>query len=311
MTAMHRHLTGLWGAWWVVPGAVLSAYVLLIWSIGDLRPEHVIIPAIGGTLAYAGPRTKQFFLDALPYLVVGVGYDSVRYARKLAVTADRVLGCGLRDAELALFAVAPGVTPQDWFALHHTPALDLLFSVPYAIFAYVAIVYAAYLYFVDRPRMRHYLWAFALANFMSFAMWLAVPAAPPWYIRAHGCAIDLGAAPSAAALLRVDQYLGIDYFQRFYSRTASVFGAMPSMHCAYPMLGLLTAWNKIGWKTRPIHVAYVISMATAAVYLDHHWILDAVAGWLCAGVAVFVSGRVLARVTVRTEPELRPEAASC
>lgn len=295
MMAAVAHVRALWGPWWLLPGGLPLAYAATIWAIGDLRPEHLIVPAIVILLAYATARTKQFFVDVLPYVLVVFAYDMVRYARAAVLTPDRVLGCGLRDAELALFGVAPGVTPQDWFQRHHAPFFDILFSVPYAIFAYLAIVYAAYLYFADRQRMRHYLWAFALANFFSFALWLIVPAAPPWYIRQYGCGIDLSVAPSPAALLRVDHYLGIDYFQTFYSRAASVFGAMPSMHCAYPLLGLLTAWKKIGYKTRPLHIAYALLMFGAAVYLDHHWILDAIAGWILAFLSVVIAGRILRR----------------
>jgi inositol phosphorylceramide synthase catalytic subunit len=293
LAAIRDHVTRLWGRYWLLPGGLPLAYALVIWKIGDLRPEHLIVPAIAIALAYGSLRSKRFFVDVIPYLLVIFAYDMVRYARAAVLTPERVIGCGLRDAELALFAVAPGVTPQDWFARHHTPALDLLLSVPYAIFAYLAIAYAGYLYFVDRSRMRHYLWAFAIANFMSFALWLLIPAAPPWYIREYGCAIDLSVQPSAAALTRVDHMLGIDYFQRFYSRAASVFGAMPSMHCAYPLLGLLTAWRATSWKTRPLHIAYAVMMFVAAVYLDHHWILDAIAGWALAIVAVFLSARIL------------------
>jgi len=243
-------------------------------------------------------------------------YDVVRYARKALVTSDRVMGCGLRDAEAALFHVAPGVTFQDYLVAHNHPALDLIFAVPYAIFVYLAFVYAAYLYFVDRPRMRHYLWAYMIGNFISFVCWLAIPAAPPWYIRDHGCTIDMAALPSpAAALLRVDAMLGMHYFETFYSRAASVFGAMPSMHCAYPMIGLLTAWKSIGWKTKPLHLLYVAIMFTAAVYLDHHWILDGLAGWLVALVAVVLAKKLLIRFNLlnRKEPapgEERPSPAS-
>jgi membrane-associated phospholipid phosphatase len=219
----------------------------------------------------------------------------VRYARQAVLSSDRVLGCELRSAELSLFAVAPGVTPQDWFARHHNPVLDLICAVPYTIFVYVAFIYAAYLYFKDRPRMRRYLWSFAIANYISFALWLVIPAAPPWYLRANGCTIDLSAAPSAAALLRVDQLFGMQYFETFYSRAASVFGAMPSMHCAYPLIGLLTAWRVASWRTRPVHLIYTGLMFFAAVYLDHHWILDAIAGWAVAVVAVLLATRLTAR----------------
>ncbi|MNC94663.1 PAP2 superfamily protein [compost metagenome] len=72
---------------------------------------------------------------------------------------------------------------------------------------------------------------------------------------------------------------------------------MPSMHCAYPLLGLLTAWKATTWKTRWIHVAYTALMFSAAVYLDHHWILDAIAGWILAIVAVLVAKRLLPKET--------------
>jgi inositol phosphorylceramide synthase catalytic subunit len=293
---MH-HLTRLWGRWWPLPGGVPLAYLAVMIAIGDVRPEHFIILGIACFLAYFSQKTKRFFVDVSPYLVVAIGYDIVRYLRRVFVTPDRVMGCELRKAEVALFHVSPGVTFQDWFAVHHSPVADLIFCVPYAIFAYVALIYAGFLYFVDRGRMRHYLWAFMIANYISFSMWLIIPAAPPWYLREYGCAIDMSVQPSAAALLRVDAMLGIDYFRTFYSRAASVFGAMPSMHCAYPLLGLLTAWKATTWKTRWIHVAYTALMFSAAVYLDHHWILDAIAGWVLAVVAVLVAKRLLPKET--------------
>ncbi|MBX3129079.1 MAG: inositol phosphorylceramide synthase [Polyangiaceae bacterium] len=303
------HPRKLWGAYWPLPGLILASYAAAMFAIGDLRIEHVVIPLLACVMAYATPRTKRFFSDASPYLAVGIGYDLVRYARAWVLTPEQVWGCGLRELELRTFAVAPGVTLQDYFAAHNSALFDLLFAIPYAIFVYVALAYAAYLFFVDRPRMRHYLWAFAIANFISFAMWLVIPAAPPWYIREFGCAIDLSAAPSPAALARVDALLGIDYFARFYSRAASVFGAMPSMHCAYPVIGLLTAWRAASWRTRPIHMAYCALMVSAAVYLDHHWVWDALAGIAVAGVATWTAKRALAHFELSRGPALAAEPA--
>jgi len=290
--SVQEHVTSLWGRWWPLPLLLLPAYSLLMLLLGDLRGEHLGITLTVFILAVVGPRTKRFLVDASPYFAVALGYDLVRYARPVFVSADRVLACGLRDAELALFGVGNGHTPGDWLQGHHLPGLDLFFAVPYTVFIYVAFSYAAYLYVVDRRRMRRFLWSFAIANYISFAVWMILPAAPPWYIRSAGCVVDMSAAPSAAGLLRVDHMLGISYFQTFYGRSASVYGAMPSMHCAYPVLGLLTAWKAAGWKTRPLHLFYSVWMFGAALYLDHHWILDAMGGWLVAVVAVYLSGKL-------------------
>jgi membrane-associated phospholipid phosphatase len=274
------------------------AYILVVAAIGDFRPEHGLIVALVCALAYATQRTKQFFLSASPYLITGIAYDALRYPRAAVVTSSQVLGCGLRSAEARLFGVGPDTTLQDWFAVNNLPALDLFCAVPYFAFAYVVLGYASYLYFVDRARMHHFLWAYAIANFIAFACWIVLPAAPPWYLRAHGCAIDLSSAPSPAALVRVDALLGISYFSGFYSRANSVFGAIPSMHCAFPLLGLLTAWKHISWRTRPIHIAYTLAMAFSAVYLDHHWVIDVLAGWAVAAVAVVLASKAIAAYKV-------------
>jgi hypothetical protein len=285
-------------------------YVLAIAAAGQLRFEHTLLVLVVVGLSSFGPRTRAFLGDIAPYILVLIGYDTVRYARDVFVSADRVAACGLRQLELATFAVSPGVTLQDWFQLHHAPFWDVVFAVPYTVFAYLALIYSAYLYFVDRPRMRRYLWAFAIANFMSFVVWMALPAAPPWYVRAHGCDVSMSALPNAAGLLRVDELFGIHYYERFYSRAAFVFGAMPSMHCAYPMLGLLTAWRSTTWKTRPIHLLYALTMFIGSNYLDHHWVWDGLAGIALAGASVWLAGKLVGGESARSSaPGALAEAA--
>jgi inositol phosphorylceramide synthase catalytic subunit len=262
---------------------------------GQLRPEHILIGGAVLVMGLASRKTQQITAALYPGVLVALASDAIRFVIPIFVTPGRVHGCDLRDLELKLFAVAPNMTPGDWLQQHTSPFWDVIFAVPYAAFLYVVPLYALYLYVKDRERMAFYLWAFAIAHLIGFALWLIVPAAPPWYIRLYGCAIDVKAAANAAGLLRVDDLFGITYFKQFYGRAANAFGAMPSLHVVFPLVGLLTALGKATWRTLPVHVLYASAMMVASVYLDHHWILDGLAGVLVAVAAVYIAAKMLGR----------------
>jgi membrane-associated phospholipid phosphatase len=241
--------------------------------------------AHGATEISRWSSARRLFVDISPVLAVGVGYALLKYVLAEVVTAPRVVSCGLRALDLALFSVRPNTTVGEALAQAHTPLFDVLSAVPYAAFLYIALGYGAYLYFRDRERMRRYVLALAVANCIAFAFWLLLPAAPPWYVHAHGCSVVMPATPSAAGLNRVDALFGMHYFGNFYARASQIFGAMPSLHCAYPLLGLLSAWKVSNGRFRLVHGVYCIWMALAALYLDHHWLVDVIAGWCVAVVA--------------------------
>lgn len=290
------HVLDLWGPhWWFIP-LLPGVYAGALFAIGDLRWEHVVIASTVAALGFGSRTTKSFFVLAFPFLLTAWGDDAIRYLIPTFVTSDRVLGCPMRNAELALFSVGPNETLSDYFAVHHAPVFDVLAAIPYAIFWMFPLVYAGYLFYADRPRLSFYLWSLFLAQAVVWFVWLAFPAAPPWYVRAHGCFIDASAAPSAAALLRVDDLFGIHYFQSFYSRGMTTFGALPSGHCVFPMIGLLTAWRFASWRTWPLHVSYTLSMIVASTYLDHHWLIDGLTAWLVSAAAVAIVAIVLRRM---------------
>jgi hypothetical protein len=274
----------------LLPG--LYALALLVFH-GDLRPEHSVIGLLALGLGLFGRRTASLYRELLPIVVTGIGYDCVRYARALWVTPERVLSCSFRAAERAILPLRGGTTLPEWFMSHHVAAADLAAAIPYFAFVYVAVGYAVWLRFRDPHKMALFAWAFAFANWISFVVWILVPVAPPWYVHAHDCSVSLAALPSPAGLSRVDALLGIPYFGHFYARAASVFGALPSMHCAYPMLGLLTAWRGAGKKERALHLGYAAWMASSAVYLGHHGVIDVLAGWATALAGVLLSRLVL------------------
>jgi membrane-associated phospholipid phosphatase len=59
-----------------------------------------------------------------------------------------------------------------------------------------------------------------------------------------------------------------------------------------------------------LHLLYAVWMFAAAVYLDHHWILDAIGGWVVAGVSVLAAGWGLRRVGIWPADADRPSGTS-
>jgi hypothetical protein len=287
-----RQLTQPIGAAWFVANLLLpvgpAIYAAIMYVIGDLRVEHIAIAAGTLVLGYASRWTKSILVAVAPGLLILLGYDVMRYVRPLFVVPSRVLGCSVRDFDLSLFGVGPNMTLSDYFATHHWLAADLYFAIPYSIFIVVTLAYCVYLFHFDRQRLSRYLWALALVHAMAFIVWLAMPVAPPWYIRAHGCGIIPGTLPNPAGLGRLDRLLGGPYFYEFYVRGPDVFGAIPSLHCAFPAVGLITAWRVATWRTWPFHLLYLFSMLGASIYLGHHWTMDGLIAWLMAAVAVLI-----------------------
>jgi inositol phosphorylceramide synthase catalytic subunit len=260
---------------WIAPFVLYAIYSA---ARSDLRVEHFLMIAAVTAFVVIGPRTRALLPGLYPFALVGLLYDAMRPYQTLGVSESRVLLCDLRAVESRFFG-SGGATLHDFFLTHHTPALDLFCAVPYATFVLWCIGGAVWLYVKDRPAMLRFAWGFLLLNVMGFVTYHALPAAPPWYFHARGCVVDLATRPSEGpALARVDALLGISYFHGMYAKASSVFGALPSLHCAYPLLLVIEGWRSFGPRLRTAAVAYWLVMVFSAIYLDHHWVLDALLG---------------------------------
>ncbi len=271
-----------WPLWTLLVAIPFVAHAAWAWSRGSFRWETGLVLAVLLALLAAGQPARRLLLGVYPLGLVGLLYDSMRVVERVGVTASTVHLCDLRERELALFGIpsAQGrVTLHDWFVAHPSAWLDDLCAIPYATFIFVCVACAVWLYVRDYHRMRRFAWCFLALNVAGFVTYHLYPAAPPWYFHAHGCAVDLQAHASAgAALTRVDSRLGIPFFAGMYGRASDVFGAMPSLHCAYALLVLLEGWATFGVVLRAAATAFFASMCFAAVYLDHHWVLDVLGG---------------------------------
>lgn len=194
----------------------------------------------------------------------------------------------LFDLEARLFSVTTSEGPRalsDVVSRHTSPWLDALSGITYFLFVAEVVVAAAFLFFRARPKALELSLGFLVVNLLGWAIWFVYPAAPPWYVDQYGTGpalLDVVSSP--AGLARVDAWLGVPLATDFYSKSANVFGAVPSLHVAYATVVAFASWSLRGWP-RFATIVFALSMAFSAVYLRHHYILDVLAG---AGLALLV-----------------------
>jgi membrane-associated phospholipid phosphatase len=235
-------------------------------------------------------RTAAAFVGHLaPIPAAGLVYEVLRglfHHRGSVHVGD------LFELEARLFSVATADGPRalsEVVSRHTSPWLDALSGATYCLFLIEVVAAASYLFFRARAKALEVSVGFLLVNLVGWAIWFVYPAAPPWYVDQYGMGpalLDVVSSP--AGLARVDAWLGLPIATTFYSKSANVFGALPSLHVAYATLVAVIAAPLGGW-VRWATIGFALSMAFSAVYLRHHYILDVVTG---GALAVLVGGLV-------------------
>ncbi len=284
-----------WPVWWASLsnlrryGAVsfVAAYWAGLAAVGDLRSDHLLIGGVLASLSIGGRTANAVLRFVFPLLLTGILYDSKRYyghyfRREVYVELPYAF-------DLRFFGVETPegrLTPNEYWQKHTHAFLDFICGIFYLGFIAIYISISVWHVFllprrtkdpVQRRRAEvigpYVMWAFFWVNMLGYSTYYWFPAAPPWYVTLHG----LGPAimttlPNAAGALRFDELLGIHIFQAMYSKGVDVFGAIPSLHIAYPMLSLLFAFHLRS--LRLFAIFFYAIMCFAAVYLNHHYILD-------------------------------------
>lgn len=286
---------------WIAPTLVVSFW-LAFFALGDLKGDYLLSGSAIIFLSFAGPYGRKILFFLLPLILTGLVYESQRYFGEFIRARIRVSEPYHYD--LFLFGVeteAGRLTLNEWWQLHTHWIIDLVTGFFYIAFIPIFILLAAYMQFwVSRrgtkkcsakemsrlsPKM---MWTFFYVNVLGYSTYYWYPAAPPWYVAEHGFGpAKLDTPPNAAGCLRFDEILGTNIFSEFYGRSADVFGAIPSLHCAYPLIAVFFAF-RFG-TARTISVIYMVGVCFAAVYLNHHYVIDIIWGAAYAfGVSWFV-----------------------
>jgi len=267
-----------------------AAYLAAMYALGGPGPEHFLLAGIALVLSLWNDDSRRLALIGLPYLLYALVYDSMRwyadYIRSPIVHVHEPY-----DFDLRWFGIH-GLTPNEWLQRHTSAALDLICGLAYTPMLFIGESVLLSIYFIAKGKIRRaerFTWIFVISNFIGFAFYYLYPAAPPWYVSDHGFAVDLSVHASPAGAIRFDHLIGIPLMQGFYGKSADVFGAIPSLHVVYPFLALIYGWYLR--RFRLIAAAYFLLVCFAAVYLNHHYLLDIFLG-LAIGLAVMAAVRV-------------------
>jgi len=265
------------------------------------RSHHLLLIVGGSFLYFATDYSRKLTISLLSLLLYWIIYDSVgsfpayNYA-ELHIEQPYLI----EKAWFGIETLQGIITPNEYWAQHRHIALDLYTGLIYILWIPVPVIFAVYNFNKgDRNTTVHYMFAFLIVTQIGLFFQYLYPAAPPWYVDLHGFEEHLNTPGNPGALINVDKHLGISVFKGMYDMNANVFAAIPSLHCAFPIILLYFARSRrlTGWTI----AATIMMLSTwfSAVYTNHHYIIDVIAGILTGGLAVAVYHFIVLRTRVR------------
>lgn len=271
------------------PLALGFGYIAMIYVLGGLKARHVMMGMLCLLDAH-NERTRSFLKYFLPFMLTGIVYDFMRYFYWWGVEGH-IHVVEPYNLEKKLFGIQVGselLTPNEYFERFNWKIVDFFTGFAYLTFV-LEYLSAAFLLFAARryTMLRAFGWCFFLMNVMGFATYYIYPAAPPWYITKYGMGPAQMYIPgSTGAAYRFDAIFGTHFFDAMYAQSVDIYGAIPSLHVAYP---LLVAWvTLVTRRFRPIGIGFYFLMCFSAVYLQHHYIIDIILGTLYAVAALMI-----------------------
>lgn len=271
-------------------------YLLISYLLVGFKTDQLVLLGIFNALFYASAVTRKFILGFTIFIVYWIIFDYMKAFPNYNYN-DVAIG-ELYHAEKDWFGVTfqgKVLTPNEYLRLQGNSFIDVMAGLFYLCWIPVPLAFAGYMFFRDKKQFLYFAITFVLVNMLGFIVYYAYPAAPPWYVQIHGFEFQKLTQGNTAGLSRFDAYFGINLFKSIYAKGSNVFAAMPSLHSSYPVIVLYYGIkNKLGL----INVFFAVVMVGiwfTAVYASHHYILDVLAGIICATIGISLFNFTLSR----------------
>lgn len=187
--------------------------------------------------------------------------------------------------------------PSYYFYQHHIPALDVFFGVFYVIHIIFPPIVIIYVRIYHEDKFDRLAWSSVFLGIICMLFYYLLPTAPPWYTMNYGFSnqyvTQITIDKAEAGLWYTDQALGVSIFSKImWNMTSAKFSSFPSMHVGAPAYIYFSCKKlKINSISRLMGV-YVILIFCAVIYLNHHWVADALGGLFFAWLSVVLANRV-------------------
>lgn len=265
------------------------------WFFG-LKAEHFAIAGLYNACIWINLKIRKFILAFSAFVVFGIIYDLMKaFPNYLFNPVDVAPLYNFEKAHFGINVNGQLLTLNEFFAVHHNPFLDLLSGLFYINWIPVPLAFGTWLYFKNKQQFLYFSLTFLLVNLIGFCIYYIHPAAPPWYVAKYGFDLHLGTPGEMVGLARFDELLGIKVFGFIYSRNSNVFAALPSLHCAYPVVVLFYALKINTPITKLLFGLFMIGIWFSAIYSGHHYVTDVILGVLCAALGILVFQKILLR----------------
>jgi len=306
--------------WQVTVCAVISSYLALGIATHSLRPYHWAI-LLAAPLAFVSPhRGRRFFLDWLPLFAFWMMYDRLRLLQPLLYERVSVRMPYLIECRLFGWLAggeAPPHLAHAWLVAHN----ETLFGA--AVGWAAQLVYLSYLFIlpvhlaawwwrggaVNRRSFVRHLSAFTVLHAAALVIYISIPVAPPWWVSLHGMAQPT--ANLVAGTNMADAMDGV-IVQRMIKNAAQWFGAVPSLHAAYPMLLFALSIRRRSRITVAMLGVYSAAMCITTVILNQHYIIDLLAAAIAVAIAWMLASRASRFLSQSLDPpddaEITPTA---
>ena len=182
------------------------------------------------------------------------------------------------------------ITLSEYFLNNHSSFLDFIGGFSYLTWFPFPASFAIFLLFKKRHLLTfRFLAGFLVTNLIGFIFYITYPAAPPWYYLEFGEEIIKSTKGSPGALVRFDELIGLPIYKSLYANNGYIFGAIPSLHCAYPTV---LSFYSLKYGNKYLSAIFIISAVAiwfTAVYSLHHYLVDVLLGIACAILGIFLN----------------------